>query len=52
MKNESFQLKEGEDYYINRDGLFVFTEKYLKKRGTCCKSGCRHCPWGFNKNHR
>ena len=40
------QLKEGEDYYINEEGLFVFTEKYHLKRGYCCNSGCRHCPYG------
>jgi hypothetical protein len=27
-------------------GLFVFTAAYLKARGTCCDSGCRHCPYG------
>jgi Family of unknown function (DUF5522) len=41
------ELKEGEDFY--REGPFiVFTESYLKKRGYCCESGCRHCPYGFN----
>ena len=39
-------LKE-EDYYINEDGLMVFTEVYHLKRGYCCKSGCRHCPYGY-----
>jgi len=43
------QLKEGIDFYINEDGLFVFTEAYHLKRGFCCKSGCKHCPYGFNK---
>ncbi|MDX2281712.1 MAG: DUF5522 domain-containing protein [Saprospiraceae bacterium] len=38
-------LQEGLDYYIE-NGYFVFTEYYLKKRGTCCGSGCRHCPYG------
>ena len=38
----------GEDYYIE-NGKFVFTEKYLLKRGFCCKSGCRHCPYEFRK---
>lgn len=42
-------LKEGIDYYINEDGLFVFTEAYHLKRGFCCKSGCKHCPYGFKK---
>ncbi|MCO6485515.1 MAG: hypothetical protein J5I41_07015 [Saprospiraceae bacterium] len=23
----------------------VFTESFHRKRGTCCGSGCRHCPW-------
>ncbi|MEJ7647231.1 MAG: DUF5522 domain-containing protein [Chryseolinea sp.] len=31
------------------NGLIVFTEAYLLKRGHCCKRGCRHCPYGFRK---
>jgi hypothetical protein len=23
----------------------VFTATYLLKRGYCCNSGCRHCPY-------
>ncbi|MGY0040840.1 DUF5522 domain-containing protein [Pedobacter sp. NJ-S-72] len=23
----------------------VFTEAYHRKRGYCCKNGCKHCPW-------
>ncbi|NEM96122.1 DUF5522 domain-containing protein [Pontibacter burrus] len=42
-------LKEGEDYYLNEQGLMVFTAKYHLKRGYCCQSGCRHCPYGFKK---
>ncbi|HUM46240.1 MAG TPA: DUF5522 domain-containing protein [Chitinophagales bacterium] len=42
-------LKEGIDYYINEEGLFVFTASYHLKRGFCCNSGCRHCPYGFDK---
>ena len=38
-----------EDYYMSEDGYMVFTEKYHLKRGYCCKSGCRHCPYGYNK---
>jgi hypothetical protein len=41
-------LVEGRDYYIDADGLYVFTEAYLLARGNCCKSGCRHCPYGFS----
>lgn len=42
------KLVEGIDYYIE-GGRFVFTEHYLRKRGYCCQSGCRHCPYGFKK---
>jgi len=41
-------LKEGLDYYIE-NGLYVFTEHFLLQRGYCCKSGCRHCPYGFQR---
>ncbi len=39
-------LLEGEHYYINAQGYWVFTEKYHLIRGFCCKSGCKHCPYG------
>jgi Family of unknown function (DUF5522) len=26
-------------------GLAVFTAVFLADRGTCCDSGCRHCPY-------
>lgn len=38
-----------EDYYMSEEGFIVFTEKYHLKRGYCCKSGCKHCPYGYNK---
>lgn len=40
---------EGVDYYLNEDGLMVFTEAYHLKRGYCCKNKCKHCPWVFGK---
>lgn len=50
MKDER-KLVEGEDFY--REGPYVvFTEKYLRQRGYCCESGCRHCPYGFRKDVR
>ena len=39
-----------EDFYLNKQGFRVFTEKYHIKRGYCCKSGCKHCPYGYDKN--
>ncbi|HLO01378.1 MAG TPA: DUF5522 domain-containing protein [Pyrinomonadaceae bacterium] len=38
------KLKEGLDYYVE-NGLFVFTAAFLRRRGFCCESGCRHCPY-------
>jgi Family of unknown function (DUF5522) len=40
------ELVEGEDYYLE-DGNWVFTAKFLLRRGYCCRSGCRHCPYGY-----
>ncbi len=40
-------LEEG-DYYLTPQGYRCFTEQYHLKRGYCCESGCRHCPYGFN----
>jgi hypothetical protein len=33
---------------LNPDGSL--TRKYLVARGYCCKNGCRHCPYGFDKS--
>jgi hypothetical protein len=33
-----------EDYYFEGPYL-VFTAAYHLKRGACCGSGCRHCPY-------
>ncbi|MGK3997947.1 DUF5522 domain-containing protein [Sorangium sp. So ce1024] len=35
---------EGEDYYLE-GGRVVFTAAYHLKRGYCCNSKCRHCPY-------
>lgn len=37
-------LIEGEDYYVEGKSI-VFTAHYHRRRGYCCKSGCRHCPY-------
>ena len=42
-------IKEHEDFYYNEQGYKVFTEAYHLKRGYCCKSGCKHCPYGYDK---
>lgn len=37
---------EGRPTYIDpATGYAVFTSRFLRERGLCCGSGCRHCPW-------
>jgi hypothetical protein len=38
----------GQQYYLE-NGYVVFTEAYHLQRGTCCGSGCRHCPYKKKK---
>jgi len=39
-------VAQGKPGYMDpATGLFVMTSAYLKARGTCCGSGCRHCPF-------
>jgi hypothetical protein len=32
------------DFYFD-GALMVFTAEYHRRRGYCCGSGCRHCPY-------
>ena len=41
---EEVPLVEGEDFYWEGAAL-VFTARYHLRRGYCCESGCRHCPY-------
>jgi hypothetical protein len=34
------------------NGLLVFTREYHLKRGYCCQSGCRNCPYGFKRDEQ
>lgn len=39
-------LAAGEPTYVDpATGDVVLTADALVERGTCCGSGCRHCPW-------
>ena len=39
-------MAAGEATYSDpASGLAVFTAAFLAGRGTCCDSGCRHCPY-------
>jgi hypothetical protein len=39
-------LRAGADTYLDPlSGFTVLTAAYLARRGFCCGSGCRHCPY-------
>jgi len=42
-EQKSAQILPGDYYWVGP--YMVFTEQYHKRRGACCGSGCRHCPW-------
>ena len=44
LSSTELPLVEGRDYYLE-GGFMVFTASYLARRGYCCDSGCRHCPY-------
>ncbi len=38
--------EDGRNWYEDPvTGYKVLTEKFLVERGSCCGSGCRHCPF-------
>ena len=41
-------LKKGIDYTVENK-LYIFTSKYLEKRGYCCRNVCRNCPFDFSR---
>ena len=42
---------EQKDWYIDKEtGKSVMTREYLLKQGSCCGSGCRHCPYLKEEN--
>ena len=38
--------------YTDEEGREVKTSTFLKNRGSCCKTCCRHCPYGFTLKKR
>lgn len=44
---KNIPTEEG-DFYLSSEGYKIFTEKYHLKRGYCCESGCRHCPYDYD----
>ncbi len=46
MAEHDASIAAGADGYLDpRTRYFVFNAGYLKDRGTCCDSNCRHCPY-------
>jgi hypothetical protein len=43
-REKNLPALEPEDYYFEGPNM-VFTAAYHLKRGYCCGSGCRHCPY-------
>lgn len=41
-------VHDDEDDIYFENGRVVFTEAYHIRRGYCCKSRCRHCPYGYH----
>lgn len=41
---KEFDFEKGRDYYLD-NGAIILTERYLKRRGKCCGSGCKNCPY-------
>jgi len=44
---KNIPIEDG-DYYLTPEGYRCFTEQYHLKRGYCCESNCRHCPYGYD----
>ncbi len=42
-------MQEGEDFYYNEEGLFVFTAAWHLQKGFCCGNGCLHCPYDYKE---
>ena len=52
MELENLNQLEEDDFYLTSKGYKVFTKKYHLKRGYCCKSNCRHCPFDFKNQNK
>ncbi len=50
MDDQNKKDKENKPLYYMENGFVVFTEAYHLKRGYCCNSGCRHCPYKSSKS--
>lgn len=49
MNKKLTPIEDG-DYYLSKEGYRIFTEQYHLKHGYCCESGCKHCPYNYDRN--
>ncbi|MGL4632641.1 MAG: DUF5522 domain-containing protein [Leadbetterella sp.] len=42
--------KINSNFYINENGMVVFTREYHLKRGYCCQNRCLNCPYKDEDN--
>lgn len=45
QNRDSIEAKLNPSEYYFEGTKLVFTEDYHIRRGQCCGSGCRHCPY-------
>lgn len=46
LRRHDAAMASGEVGYLDPGtGLFVLTAQQHATRGTCCRNGCRHCPF-------
>ena len=46
-------VSRGARTYLDPEtGFLVMTSEFLKSKGSCCESGCRHCPWDYKHERR
>jgi len=45
VRHDDALHRGGATYTDPVSGLSVFTSEFLARRGYCCDSGCRHCPF-------
>ncbi len=53
LRAHALAEEKGEPGYVDpMSGLYVLTARYLRARGKCCGSGCRHCPYPPDERRR
>lgn len=52
-KRHALAVTAGHPTYRDPEtGFYVMTAAALRKQGSCCGRGCRHCPWSAAEQRR